>query len=88
MPKSNKNPWEGQKEFLTNLEKICHVIEPIHYRGISICRLCGSINGSTEYMLDDYIWPSGLLHYIKDHNVKPPQGFIDYVNETVKNVKE
>lgn len=45
------------------------------YRGSSICRLCKCINGSREYYTDEWRWPEGYLHYIKEHNVAPSFNF-------------
>ncbi|MBM7494950.1 hypothetical protein JOD64_006172 [Micromonospora luteifusca] len=41
--------------------------------GLSPCRLCGVGNGSAE--LTDgshFIWPEGLAHYVRDHQVRLP----------------
>ncbi|MFG1775840.1 hypothetical protein ACGFIG_05335 [Micromonospora sp. NPDC049048] len=41
--------------------------------GLSPCRLCGVGNGSAE--LTDgrhFIWPEGLGHYVRDHQVRLP----------------
>ncbi|MHA2427917.1 MAG: hypothetical protein ACXADB_07835 [Candidatus Hermodarchaeia archaeon] len=50
-----------------------------HQKGWSDCRVCGKMNGSTEQTDGTYIWPDGFAHYIIEHNVKPPQEFIDHV---------
>lgn len=47
------------------------------YRGSSSCRICGCRNGSTEYTDGEYIWPSGLTHYIEDHDVLLPLEFVE-----------
>lgn len=53
------------------------------YKGFSKCRLCNCINGSEEYQVfykkkHVYTILSGYLHYVQNHSVKPPQGFIDF----------
>lgn len=53
------------------------------YKGSSKCRLCNCINGSEEYQVfykkkHVYTIPSGYLHYVQSHSVKPPQDFIDF----------
>ncbi|KKM81992.1 hypothetical protein LCGC14_1324010 [marine sediment metagenome] len=48
-------------------------------RGYSRCRICRERNGSVDLHDGVYVWPSGLLHYIETHNVKPPQEFIDHI---------
>lgn len=49
------------------------------YRGMSLCRICGTRNGSTDISDGAYVWPSGYTHYLEAHTVKPPQAFIDHV---------
>jgi hypothetical protein len=60
---------------LDALEKRAHVT---HYKGYSKCRICGEHNGSAEYSKTvdgiEYIWPSGLRHYVKDHKMIPSGG--------------
>lgn len=51
------------------------------YRGWSICRICNQKNGSQEFTDGTYIWPEGFSHYITDHNVKPPQTFINHIKK-------
>lgn len=54
--------------------------ETIHrYKGWSDCRICKEDNGSAELTDGVYIWPQGFAHYIIEHDVKPPQEFIDHV---------
>lgn len=49
------------------------------YRGMSQCRFCAKFNGSKDYTDGTYLWPQGFGHYLKEHEVKPPQDFIDHV---------
>lgn len=42
------------------------------YRGLSFCRICGCTNGNGEFTFGEYQWPSGLTHYLEDHNIEPP----------------
>lgn len=51
------------------------------YRGFSTCRLCGKMNGTNEYILDDYKYPEGLMHYYIHHNVHPSINFKNYIDE-------
>jgi hypothetical protein len=53
----------------------------IMYRGSSHCRICGSINGSAEFMYSNWCWPSGYMHYIEYHGVEPSQGFKAMLNQ-------
>jgi hypothetical protein len=52
-----------------------------HYRGSSTCRCCGESNGYREFRIEDWCWPEGLMHYVKEHNVEPPEDFKQWVLE-------
>lgn len=54
-------------------------LEVRSFRGLSTCRICSISNGYREYHTNSYRWPEGYLHYVRDHQVKPPQHFIDYL---------
>lgn len=56
--------------------------EAERYRGFSMCRICGCMNGSSELTDGTYLWPSGLTHYVEEHDLKPPQDFIDHVKKS------
>jgi hypothetical protein len=49
------------------------------YMGHSTCRICGVTNGSVEYSDGIYRWPEGFAHYIRDHNVRPPEELLEPV---------
>jgi hypothetical protein len=51
--------------------------------GLSPCRMCGRPNGALELTDGVYVWPEGLVHYIRDHNVRLPAIFVDHVLATV-----
>jgi hypothetical protein len=42
------------------------------YMGYSNCRICGCRNGSGELTDGVFIWPEGLGHYVREHNVRLP----------------
>ena len=42
------------------------------HRGYSPCRFCGERNGSAELTDGTYVWPEGLVHYIREHGVRLP----------------
>jgi hypothetical protein len=42
------------------------------YRGSARCRICGALNGSAELERDGYRYPSGLVHYVRDHGCAVP----------------
>lgn len=47
--------------------------------GWADCRMCEKHNGSRDYTDGVYVWPEGLAHYVRAHNVKPPQEFVNHV---------
>lgn len=57
-------------EYLNSFEEINH------YRGISICRICGIANGCCERTDGEFLWPIGYSHYVEIHNVLPPTQII------------
>jgi hypothetical protein len=48
-------------------------------KGSSICRICKNRNGSCTFFYKNWEWPDGLMHYIKNHNVKPSREFIQFI---------
>lgn len=84
----------------TQLPKIDPEIKPIvlqylangkthkHWRGHSWCRFrCGIPNtkmGSTDQTDGKYVWPTGLYHYIEEHNITLPQEFINHIIQNTK----
>jgi hypothetical protein len=84
-PQANPKPWNGQGDFVAKLKVIEQGIRAHRYgkltayRGFSMCRLCAKLNGSEEFEHAGYRWPSGFLHYIEAHNVRPPQDFADVI---------
>lgn len=89
IPVPQKLPWIGKKEFLKKLKFVTNheETEIERYKGRSTCRICGQNNGSIEYSLDNWSWPDGIFHYIKDHNVKPLKKFIKFINEKYDDMK-
>jgi hypothetical protein len=81
-PQANSKPWAGQDKFIAKLKAVEQGIrgrrygKVVAYRGWSMCRLCGVPNGHEEFELDGHRWPSGFLHYVEAHNVRPPDDFI------------
>jgi hypothetical protein len=82
-PHANPVAWKRQNQFVAKLEAIEEDVrnrrygKRIAYKGYSWCRLCGAMpNGSEKFEFGGFAWPSGLLHYIKSHNVRPPDDFV------------
>ncbi|MFD2565702.1 hypothetical protein [Aquimarina rubra] len=46
------------------------------------CEICGKLAGSINYYTDgNWVWPEWITHYILDHRIKLPDGFIDHVKK-------
>ncbi|MFI5297741.1 MAG: hypothetical protein ACHREM_06535 [Polyangiales bacterium] len=59
-----------------------------HYFGDALCRICGGKNGGSEQTDGVYLWPTGFVHYIEAHHVKPPVDFIAHViTKTAENAR-
>lgn len=43
------------------------------------CRICDDENGCNEYSIDGFVWPSGYLQYLRDHNVECDKEFKSYL---------
>ncbi|BCU78300.1 hypothetical protein [Luteolibacter sp. LG18] len=65
-------------------EEICRYLESGHlfaqYRGCSWCRFqCGVADeamGSGEFTDGTWVWPEGLVHYVRHHRVVVPEEFV------------
>lgn len=90
MPVPRDSPWKGEKKFLMNLKKVVDsnkvAKSGFEAKGFSRCRLCGKINGPGDYSLEYYQWPDNLFHYVKKHNIKPDEEFIEFINNKAKEI--
>lgn len=70
---STREQFEKQLEIFINFS---HTSREVFYRGFSTCRICGKNVGSSEYEKvinkETVVMPSGLLHYLEEHNVLVP----------------
>jgi hypothetical protein len=41
------------------------------------CSICNEDLGRAELFGQGFIWPQGFEHYVRRHNVRPPQEFVD-----------
>lgn len=50
------------------------------WRGWSHCRICGhGQNGHADLTDGTYLWPEGLAHYVREHQVQLPRRFTDHI---------
>lgn len=90
LPKAiaRKNTWKGQKSFLKKLLVVQEKAQAKHSKGWSDCRCCDRRNGSVEFVLVKFgltfVWPSGYVHYIADHNIRPSLAFQEFIEAAHK----
>ena len=78
------------------LDYISHCYQPPYaFAGYSWCRMgCEGVPsdiGTQDLTDGTYVFPEGLVHYIKSHNLKPEQDFISHIkanNFTVPELTE
>lgn len=63
--------------FVVNYLRRCKPF--IQWLGASGCRLCGKRLGSSCLSDGVYVFPDQFEHYLLEHDVKPPAGFIAHV---------
>lgn len=51
--------------------------------GTSLCRICGKGTGGCEQSDGVFIWPDGLVHYLREHAVRLPDEFAREVGERI-----
>jgi hypothetical protein len=52
------------------------------YLGFSHCRICNKNDfemGVSDLTDGEWVWPEGLSHYVKNHQVELPKEFIDKI---------
>lgn len=79
LPKPVAQAWPGKMLWLQKLIRAEKKAESVAYKGMSTCRMCNQDNGHTEYAYKGWQWPSGYLHYIQEHNVRPSLAFEEFI---------
>jgi hypothetical protein len=87
-PKNSSDNWAGKDQFLTKLEKVEQNLQ-LKKKNIKSCNftdqnrnclICGKEDVYTgDYTFSEIIWQNCLIHYIKEHNIKPSVEFIDII---------
>jgi hypothetical protein len=68
-----------QTDIITKLQNIQFSAKKIDYMGSSSCRICKGLNGGSEYAIAGFVWPSGYIHYLRDHNVQIEEEFKKFI---------
>lgn len=82
------NSWNVTEEYK---KIVIEAIETVYnngyvtsYHGDSYCRICDVNNGSSESKVEfgdvSFVIPSGYIHYLKKHNVKPDERLMKYID--------
>lgn len=85
LPKDNKFKWSSCDNFIKKITEIQNVIEQKKSRNQIMhdkydCLLCNKKEISCKFFfVKNQLWDSSLVHYIKNHNVKPDDDFIDFI---------
>jgi hypothetical protein len=71
--------WDPKERDLVAKHIADHRFRGESYLGDSVCRMCGRANGSADFKDGEYLWPEGLVHYVRDHHVRLPSAFVQHV---------
>lgn len=93
-PSHNENIWTDKDSFLNELQLMQNNLYqnkkwiPYDKKSYKDCLLCDKKNITTGlYDINNIRWEDGLSHYIQKHNIKPPNGFIDFTYRYVNNMR-
>ena len=75
MPVARDDEHPSKARLLKALAFVESQADTTHYKGFSRCRICDCMNGSSEHTALGFTWPSGLSHYIREHNVRVTMAF-------------
>ena len=70
-PAARERKWAGQTAFVEALTKVQKRANVSQSKGKAPCRICRTPHGAATYNILNWAWPSGFMHYVVDHNVKP-----------------
>lgn len=91
-PMPTANEVNNNDEAVLKLEAIFALGEEIYCKGMSPCRCCNKMNGSSEFHIQDnkntYIIPEGYKHYLQDHKIKPSPLIDQLYENLILNKKE
>lgn len=88
LPMPEPGEWDEEEKALV-LHHLKNVyMQERRFKGWSTCRICGCLNGSSDRHDGKYRWPSGLAHYVEEHNIVLPREFVVHILEVAgtKNV--
>lgn len=93
-PISAAKSWKGKKEFMLALRAVelsAKYTRQKAYKGWSECRCCKIQNGSESHfcsaLKSEWEWPSGYMHYVAEHNVRPSLAFQEFILAVAEKIK-
>lgn len=79
--------WADRDRFIERLGQLEAQAKSVSFRGFSTCRICGCRNGSKTLKLGAWEWPSGYMHYVREHGVRPSPSFEMFVNDAFVRIR-
>lgn len=80
MPEADILTQEEAEEISRLIEIKEQEAEVLRYKGMTTSRITGERMGSTEFILDDWVWPVDFRpHYVLEHKVKPTDDFLRFI---------
>lgn len=82
-PKNMIKEWQNQVAFLYKMELVEKFLKESKrykkYKSINSCKICKKKITKGMFKIRNLMWEDGLFHYIKVHNHKPSDQFIDFI---------
>lgn len=74
------DPDQPREERFAVVDHLTRGLVARAYMGRSRCRICGDPkNGNLELTDGTFLWPEGLAHYVRDHDVRLPTAFVEHI---------
>lgn len=93
LPFPFKYPMEWDEDgFVEAILKVQNHVEKnlkhVSYcKGFSECRMCEKANGCAEFEHGGWVWPSGFLHYVRGHGVRPSLAFEEFIRHEAEGLE-
>lgn len=82
-PKEMKQEWQNKEAFLYKMELVEKFLKESKrykkYNSVNSCKICKTKITKGMFKVRNLMWEDGLFHYIKVHNHKPSDQFIDFI---------
>jgi hypothetical protein len=78
-PRHLVDPGWARKERPRIVQYLSEAPVIAHFCGLSYCRFGCGPNGAAEHSDGVWVWPEGLAHYLRRHDVRLPEDFVAYM---------